>query len=83
MIGEGGSGGALALGVADRVLMESSKPHLKYADTNAYGFAIMSVDGQKAEAEFIELDDPQNPTAKLLGRKKFVTAVGTNLVKPA
>lgn len=66
---------------ADRVLMESSKPHLKYADTNAYGFSIMTIDGQKAVAEFIELDEPTNPVGKVLGRKKFATDVGTNLVK--
>ncbi len=69
-------------GAADKALVDSNAPFLKYADTDSYGFALMSIDGAKVEATFVEVGDPQNPTyGGVIGRAKFVTEVGTNKVK--
>lgn len=68
-------------GAADRVLLESNTPFLRYADTTAYGFALMSVDGQKAEATFVQVGEPTNPAyVGVTARHTFVTQVGTNQV---
>ena len=67
-------------GGADQALKDTN-PHLKYADTNAYGFALVSIDATKAEFTFIELGDPKEKAyGGVLGRKRFVTNVGTNKV---
>ena len=68
---------------ADQALEDSNAPFLKYADTDSYGFALMSIDGTKAEATFVQVGDPLVPTySGVLGRAKFVTQVGTNKVTP-
>lgn len=68
-------------GAADNVLKTTNSPWLKYADTDAYGFAIMSIDGSKVEAEFIQTGDPRNATySGVTARHKFQTLVGTNKV---
>lgn len=68
-------------GAADQVLKDSSSPYLKYADTNSYGFALMSIDGTKAEATFVEVGEPKDPNyVGVTARKKFVTQVGSNKV---
>lgn len=65
---------------ADQALKDTN-PHLKYADTNSYGFALVSIDGTKAEVTFVELGDPKTKTyGGVLGRKRFVTTAGTNKV---
>jgi hypothetical protein len=66
---------------ADSVLITTNDPWLKYADTDAYGFALMTIDGAKAQAEFIQTGDPLVPTATgIVARHKFQTLVGTNTV---
>ena len=68
-------------GAADNVLKTTNSPWLKYADTDAYGFAIMTIDGSKTVAEFIQTGDPKNATySGIVDRKKFQTLVGTNKV---
>jgi alkaline phosphatase D len=70
-------------GGADKALTESN-PHLRYTDTDSYGFALMTIDATKAEATFVHVGDPLKPTSEgVLERTKFVTAVGTNKVTPA
>jgi len=67
---------------ADQALMDSN-PHLKYADTDSYGFTLVSIDGTKAEVTFVEVGDPLAKSyGGVLGRKRFVTNVGTNKVTP-
>lgn len=67
-------------GGADKALTDTN-PHLKYADTNAYGFALVAIDATKAEVTFVELGDPlQESYGGVVGRKRFVTNVGTNKV---
>lgn len=66
---------------ADQALL-ASNPHLRHADTDAYGFALVAIDAAKAEVTFVELGDPRVPTyGGVVGRKRFVTDVGTNKVK--
>lgn len=68
-------------GAADNVLKTTNAPWLKYADTDAYGFAVMTIDGTKAQAEFIQTGDPQVATyGGVVARHKFQTLVGTNTV---
>ena len=67
-------------GGADKALLDSN-PHMKYADTNAYGFTLVSLDATKAEVTFVEVGDPLKATyVGVTGRKKFVTMAGTNKV---
>lgn len=71
-------------GAADQALKDSNAPFLAYADTDAYGFALMNIDGAKVEATFVEVGDPLKPAySGVIGRTKFVTQVGTNKVSPA
>lgn len=71
-------------GAADQVLKDSNTPYLKFADTNSYGFALMTVDGTKAEATFVQVGEPKDPKyVGVTSRQKFVTPVGTNKVNPA
>lgn len=68
---------------ADQVLLDSNAPYLRHADTNAYGFALMTIDGAKAEATFVEVGEPTDPKyVGVTARKKFVTTAGTNKVTP-
>lgn len=65
---------------ADKAITDTN-PHVKFADTNAYGFALVSIDAAKAEFTFVELGDPQEASyGGVLSRKRFVTNVGTNKV---
>ena len=67
-------------GGADKALTDTN-PHLKYADTNSYGFALVAIDATKAEVTFVELGDPlQESYGGVVGRQRFVTNVGTNKV---
>lgn len=66
---------------ADQALKDTN-PHLKYADTNAYGFALVAIDAAKAEVQFLEVGDPTKATyTGVTARHKFVTDVGTHKVK--
>jgi alkaline phosphatase D len=68
---------------ADQVLKESN-PHLKFANSNVYGFAVVRIDGLKTEVTFNELDDPRKAAyTGILRRRKFVTRVGTNRIENA
>lgn len=66
-------------GSADGALTETN-PHLLFADTDSYGYAIMKVSGAKAEATFVEVSDPTKPTGSVVAKRTFVTTVGTNKV---
>lgn len=69
-------------GGADQALKDSN-PHLRYADTDSYGFALMTIDATKAEATFVQVGDPLKATSEgVIARTKFVTQVGTNKVTP-
>jgi alkaline phosphatase D len=66
---------------ADQALKDTNA-HLRYANTNAYGFATVTIDGAKAEVTFNEGGDPTDPVYKgILRRRKFVTRLGTNKVE--
>jgi hypothetical protein len=67
-------------GAADQALKDTN-PHLRYADTNAYGFALFAIDGAKAEVTFVEVGDPTKPIySGVTGRKRFITTAGSNRV---
>lgn len=62
--------------------LQRSNPHLKYADPDAYGFALVGVTAARVEVTFVQLGDPREKTsAGVVGRQKFVTEAGKNLVR--
>lgn len=66
---------------ADAALL-STNPHLRYSDTDAYGFAIVDLDAQRVEVTFVKLGDPREKTSKgVLGRQKFVTNRNMNVIE--
>jgi len=71
-------------GAADGVIKTSCNvngEYLKYADSDAYGFALMSIDATKAECQLVETGPPTNMTyGGVVSRTKFVTMAGTNKV---
>lgn len=68
---------------ADDALL-STNPHLRYSDTDAYGFAIVDLDAQRVEVTFVKLGDPREKTsAGVLERQKFVTKRDTNVIERA
>ena len=70
-------------GAADKAIMDSCAPYLKYADTDAYGFALMTVDANKVETTFVQVGSPKDPSyGGVIDRKKFTTASGTNRITP-
>jgi len=67
---------------ADTALVASNEAHLRFANTDSYGFALMSVDGTQAEATFVLVGNPKDKAyGGVKERHKFVTPVGTNTVK--
>lgn len=63
--------------------LKGSNPHLRFADSNAYGFALVNVDANRTEVTFAQLGDPKEKTSKgIVSRNKFITRVGTNTVVP-
>jgi hypothetical protein len=69
-------------GGADQAIKDSN-PHMKFADTDSYGFALVSLDATKAEVTFVQLGDPLVKNyGGVLSRQRFVTNVGTNQVTP-
>ncbi len=66
---------------ADAALLETN-PHLVYADTDAYGYAVVKVDATRAEVVFVQTSDPTNFQPQGTTRHAFVTHVGTNKVTP-
>ncbi len=62
--------------------LKGSNPHLRFADSNAYGFALVNVDATRAEVTFVQLGDPKEKvSAGVVSRKSFVTRVGTNKIE--
>lgn len=60
----------------------ASNPHLRYADTDAYGFALVDVDASRVEVTFVKLGDPREKTsAGVVSRKKLVTKRGKNTIE--
>lgn len=59
-----------------------SNPHLRYADADAYGFAIVDIMADKTEVTFHKLGDPRQAASPgILERVKFITRAGTNKVE--
>ena len=66
---------------ADTVL-KASNPHLRFADPNAYGFALVDVDASRVEVTFAQLGDPKEKTTKgIVSRTTFVTRAGQNKIE--
>lgn len=66
---------------ADDALM-ASNAHLRYSNTDAYGFALVDVDASRVETTFVRLGDPREKTsAGVLERRKFVTKSGSNTIE--
>ncbi|MBX3228635.1 MAG: alkaline phosphatase D family protein [Labilithrix sp.] len=69
-------------GAADQALVDSNAPYLRYADTDSYGFTLMTVDGTKAEATFVQLGSPKDKSyGGVTERHRFAAEAGTNKVK--
>jgi alkaline phosphatase D len=67
---------------APDALMETNKPFLKFADTNAYGFTLVNITAAQTEVTFVQLGDPREKNyGGVTSRQKFVTKVGTNKVE--
>ncbi len=65
---------------ANSALLESN-PHLKFADTDSYGYALMTVSAARVDAQFVELGDPRVAEyGGVVGRTYFHTDAGTNRV---
>lgn len=64
---------------ADAALLETN-PHLVYADTDAYGYAVVKIDASAAEVVFVQTSDPTKFLPQGTTRHAFVTKVGTNKV---
>ncbi|HVH42546.1 MAG TPA: alkaline phosphatase D family protein [Labilithrix sp.] len=65
---------------ADKTLM-TTNPHLRYSDTDAYGFALVDIDASRVEVTFVKLGDPREKTSEgVLGRKKLVTKRGESTI---
>lgn len=70
-------------GGASGALMRTNAPYLKYADTDAYGFTLMTIDGDKVETTFMHVSDPlKKAYGGVLERTRFITKAGTNVVTP-
>jgi alkaline phosphatase D len=67
--------------VADAALL-GTNPYLKYADSDSYGFSVVSVDASAVDVTFVELGDPTQKTSTgVRGRRKFRTRSGTNRIE--
>lgn len=67
---------------ADAALKESN-PHMRYSDSNAYGFALMDIQADRVEATFVQLGDPREATLTIVDRVKLTTLAGTNTIELA
>ena len=68
-------------GAADQALIDSNPTFLKYADTDSYGFSLMTIDAKEVHVTFVEVGSPKEKTyGGVIGRTKFKTAAGTNRV---
>lgn len=64
--------------------LKSSNPHLRYSDTDAYGFALVDIDASRVETTFVKLGDPREKTSTgIVGRQKFVTRRGQAKIEVA
>jgi alkaline phosphatase D len=67
---------------ADDALL-ASNPHLHFAKTTAYGFALVDLDATRTEVTFVELGDPRNQASTgVLRKTTFVTPVGASTITP-
>jgi alkaline phosphatase D len=65
----------------DEVLLQTN-PHLKFADADAYGFTLITVDAASARVTYVMVANPTNPTyTGVSGRRQFQTLVGTSRVQ--
>lgn len=56
----------------------ATNPHMRHADADAYGFALVSIDATAADVTFVQMSDPRTKTfAPPIGRTKFRTPAGT------
>lgn len=61
--------------------LTSSNPHLKFADTDAYGFTLMTVGSDRVHTTFVQLGDPRVATyGGVVAKTRFETRLGTNRV---
>ena len=65
---------------ADAALL-ATNTHLRHADSDAYGFSLVSIDATRAEVTFVQMPEPTSPTyAGPVARRTFVTRAGENTV---
>jgi alkaline phosphatase D len=68
-------------GAADQALLDSNPTYLKHADTDSYGFTLMTVDAKQVAVTFVQVGSPKD--ASYVGvkeRTKFTTVAGTNRI---
>jgi alkaline phosphatase D len=59
----------------------ASNPHLRYSDTNGYGFTLVDVDATRVEVNFVKLADPvKKEYTGIIAQQKFRTDRGSNTV---
>lgn len=59
-----------------------TNPHLRYADPDAYGYALVSLDATRADVTFVEVGSPTDPTYRgVVSRRRFETLAGTNRIR--
>jgi alkaline phosphatase D len=62
--------------------LRTSNAHLRFADSDAYGFATATIDGTEALVTFVQVGTPTSPTTHgVIARTKFRTRVGTNEIE--
>ncbi len=62
--------------------LKNSNAHLRFADTDAYGFATVSIDANETLVTFVQLGSPKNAKSSgVIARTKFRTKVGTNEIE--
>lgn len=67
-------------GANDSIL--TSNPHLRHADTDAYGFALVDIDATRTQVSFVKLGDPRVKEYQgIVNRRTFVTERGTNVIR--
>ena len=63
--------------------LQSSNPHLRFANSNAYGFSLVDVDASRAKVTFVHLGDPTDKAYKgVVSKTTFTTKTGTNTILP-
>ncbi len=65
---------------ADKALL-STNPHLRFADSNAYGFTIVDVTADAFDVTFVQVSDPQSPNGGVIDRTQLRTYSKTNRIE--